>query len=243
MSVQTQHLVFPGGGVYFWWQAGTIQALQNRYDLKNGNFAMYGASAGAISSVLAACNVDLKYAMTEAFRLPKKSGRLTHSQLIEFWLQRIFPDNCHEICSNGKVNISITTITMSFIPLHRRVISNFSSKQDLINACLTSSHIPFFLDGNFSRTFRGECCVDGSFLFFLHNTPWPKAELLDGNQRALMFFQGNDTELMKQHFGILHVLDHRETKLMFQMGIEYGVRLLRDVNINAHVNMSRAQVH
>jgi hypothetical protein len=226
---KTQHLIFPGGGVFFWWQAGTIQTLKETFDLKNGSFSMYGASAGSISSVLAACNVDMHYAMTEAFRIPKKSCGVTHAYLIELWLHKILPENCHKICSNGKVNISITTITISYIPLHRKVISNFSSKQDLIDACLTSSHIPFFMDGNFSRTFHGESCVDGSFLFFLHHTPWPKAELLDGNQRALMFFQGNDQELMKQHFSMLHALDQKSTILMFNLGRAYGNRLLKDV--------------
>ncbi|KAJ1464907.1 acyl transferase/acyl hydrolase/lysophospholipase, partial [Baffinella frigidus] len=167
----TQNLIFPGAGVCVWWHAGVIQALKERFDLKNGKFKMYGASAGSISCVMAACNVDMDEALEAAFHLPSKSCALTHGRLIELWLHKILPYDCHIICS-GKVNISITTITVSFMPLHRKVINTFSSKQDLIDACLTSSHIPFFLDGNFSRTFRGDTCVDGSFLFFLHNTPW-----------------------------------------------------------------------
>jgi hypothetical protein len=243
MSIPTQHLVFPGGGVYFWWEAGTIQALSEQYDLKNGRFTMYGASAGSIASVLAACNVDMKFAMTESFRLPKKTKGVTHAYLIELWLQKILPQNCHELCSNGKVNISVTTITLTFMPLHRKVISNFSSKQDLIDACLTSSHIPFFLDGNFSRTFHGECCVDGSFLFFLHNVPWSKKELLNGSQKALMLFHGNDKEVMKKHFGIFHVLDHVSTVMMFNMGHQYGMHVLGQLQRNHSLDTARLPVH
>ena len=220
-----QHIVFPGGGVFFWWQSGTIQALKEKYDLKNGNFQMYGASAGSISSVLAACGVDLKYAMSVALAHPTNELN-THADRIERWLHGILPEDCHELCSN-KVNISITTITMSFIPLHRKVISVFFSKQDVVDCCLTSCHIPYLLDGNFSRVFRGEHCVDGSFLFFLHCTPWDRKELeLNGKQKTLLIYHRNDKELMKHHWSIFHVLDALSTLAMFNLGYEYGKRFL-----------------
>ena len=223
VSDTSQHLVFPGGGVYLWWQAGTIQALRETFDLKHGNFSMYGASAGSISCVMAACNVDMDDAMEANFKLPDKSDVFTHGRLIELWLHRILPHDCHTLCS-GKVNISITTITATCMPLHRKVINTFSSKQDVIDACLTSSHIPFFLDGNFSRSFRGDNCVDGSLLFLLHNKPWTGSEL---DQRALMLYHRDDPELMKHNFGALQTLDKKSLVGMFKMGYDYGVRLLK----------------
>jgi hypothetical protein len=42
-------------------------------------------------------------------------------------------------------------------------ISDFQSKKDLINACMASSHVPFFLDFKLTRSCRGRQCVDGSF--------------------------------------------------------------------------------
>jgi hypothetical protein len=221
----SHHIVFPGAGSFWWWESGTIQALQDRFNLKDGNFSMYGASAGSIASVMAACNVNMHDAMAASFRLPKKSWGVTHGHLIQLWLQQILPDDCHTTCS-GKVHISVTTITLSFKPLHRKVVSLFTSKEDLINACLASSHIPFFLDGYFSRTFRGECCVDGSFLMFLHHEAWPKDELANGKKRALMMFYKDDKELMKRHFGILQVLDRESTLEMFNLGHQYGNRVL-----------------
>jgi hypothetical protein len=229
VSDTTKHIIFPGGGNYFWWQAGTIKALQEKEYLKHGD-SMYGASAGSVSCVMAACKVDMQYAMEENFKLPRKSDTFTHGHLIEQWLHEILPNDCHITCS-GKVNISITTITATCMPLHRKVINEFCSKQDLIDACLTSSHIPFFLDGNFSRTFHGHTCVDGSFLPLLHNTPWPESELLyGGNKRALMLYHRNDKELMKQHrWGVLQKLDKKSVGDMFDMGYNYGIRLLRHV--------------
>jgi hypothetical protein len=226
ISISThQNLIFPGAGTHFWWEAGTIQALTEEYDLSDSKFSMYGASAGSISSVLAACSVDLKNAMRVALD-PPTNGLHTHADRIERWLQEILPQDCANLCS-GKVNISITTITLSFLPLHRKVISVFSSKQDVIDCCLTSCHIPFFMDGHFSRTFRGDHCVDGSFLFFLHNIPWDMAEF-DCKQRALMLYHCNDHEVMAHHWSSLHVLDAKSTMSMFNMGYEYGKRLLLD---------------
>jgi hypothetical protein len=216
----TQHLIFPGGGVYFWWQAGVIQALRERFDLKNGNFSMHGASAGSVSCVMAACDVNMHDAMQANFNLPAKSDVFTHGRLVELWLQRILPHDCHILCS-GKVNISVTKITASCMPLHRKVVNTFSSKQDLIDACLTSSHIPWFLDGQFSRSFRGDRCVDGSVLFLLHNKPWTGPEL---NQGALVIYHGDDTALMEHNWGVLHTLDKKSLVGMFNMGHAYATR-------------------
>jgi hypothetical protein len=166
-SNQPQHLVFPGCGVNFWWEAGTISALREEFDLQDSKFSMYGASAGSISSVLAACGVDLKNAMRVALS-PTKGH--THADRIEIWLQEILPENCHKLCSN-KVNISITTIHWSFIPLHRKVISVFSSKQDVIDCCLTSCHIPYFVRWAFLASLprRTLCRWLVPVLFALHS--------------------------------------------------------------------------
>jgi hypothetical protein len=223
----TQNLIFPGAGSFLWWTAGTIQALQERLDLKHGNFSFYGASAGSVSCVMAACDVDMHTAMQLNFDLPSKSDGYTHGQLIEMWLHQMLPSDCHITCS-GRVNISITTITMSFLPLHRIVVNTFSSKQDLIDACMASCHIPFFIDGNFSRTFHGHMCVDGSFLFLLHNTPWSGPEI-DGNQRALLLYYHADKKLMEHHWGcLLSKLDKNSILEMFKLGYEYGTRLFDD---------------
>ena len=50
-------LVFSGGGLFFYWQAGVVTFLrENGYDLSNVDLA--GASAGALTATLTATNVD-----------------------------------------------------------------------------------------------------------------------------------------------------------------------------------------
>jgi hypothetical protein len=230
-DTKVQHIIFPGGGIFFWWQAGVVKALQEKYDLSKRDIIMSGASAGSISCVLAACNVDMDKAMSSALRISDTAGIFTRRRglagiwggLIEGWLHELLPDDCHVICSD-RVNISVTTITPSLLPLHRRVISTFSSKKDVIDACLASVHVPFFIDGHFSRTYRGETCVDGSFLFFLHNIPWSLEEQFDGIHRALMVYHRDDKRLMKRKWGIFQTIDKKSLIEMFHMGYAYGSR-------------------
>ena len=58
--------VFFAGGIYFWWQAGAVKALQELYNLDDATMA--GASAGSLSAVLAGCGVDMDHAFELATR-------------------------------------------------------------------------------------------------------------------------------------------------------------------------------
>jgi len=227
---EKQHLIFPGGGIFFWWQAGLVKALQQRYDLQRGDLSMSGASAGSITCVMAACNVDMDAAMNAALRLADEAGVFTRSgglagvwgKLIERWLHEMLPDDCHTTCS-GKVGISVTALALAFNPIQRKVINTFSSKEDLIDACLTSVHIPYFLDGNFSRTYRGEACVDGSLLFCLLNTPWRASEEFGEKQSAWLLHHAKDEKLMQRKWGFLETLDKDSLVEMFSMGHDHGM--------------------
>ena len=222
-------LIFPGGGVFFWWQAGVVKALQERYDLRRHGLTVAGASAGSISCVLAVCGVDMDRAMEVALLLAEEAGVFTRplglmgvwGGLIRRWLHMLLPDDCHRTCS-GRVHISVTSLTVSLVPLHRHVVSTFRSKADLIDACLTSVYIPYFVDGHFSHSYRGEHCVDGSLLFFLHNTAWCASEALGEDPGAYVFNQCNDAELMRHHWGFLQTLDRASFATMFSLGYRYG---------------------
>ena len=65
-------IVFPGGGIYFWWQAGAVKALQQSIEMDE--YCYVGASAGSISAVFAACNVDMDEAFNSAARLADENG-------------------------------------------------------------------------------------------------------------------------------------------------------------------------
>ena len=60
-------IAFPGGGIYFYWQAGAVHYLQQHFDLSKAR--LVGASAGALTAALAGCGVDMPYAAEVALKM------------------------------------------------------------------------------------------------------------------------------------------------------------------------------
>ena len=81
------------------------------------------------------------------------------------WMDSILPDNAAEICS-GRLFISITELTI-WGP-RNKMISKFSSKHDLFEACLASSTVPFVTERYGIRKFRDMWVIDGGVT---SNTP------------------------------------------------------------------------
>jgi hypothetical protein len=231
-----KHLTFPGGGVFFFWQAGVVKALQQQYDLRDEAVCFSGASAGSISSILAVCNVNIDDAIEEALRLADESliferrGGLmgVWGGLVERWLNFLLPENCH-IISSGRVFISLTKI-----PSFRRVvISKFISKNDLIQVCMCSVHIPYFLDGKFSRMYNGDAYIDGSVGFFIKNKPWVVSESFKEERDAFILHHTRDCNLMKRKWRFLETLSKDALAEMVALGFDYGMRRIRTrVNSN-----------
>lgn len=66
-------VAFPGGGILFWWQAGTIQGLREQCaSFDEANFI--GASAGSLAAALAASGVDMDDAFEHAITLSKRAN-------------------------------------------------------------------------------------------------------------------------------------------------------------------------
>ena len=244
-------LVFPGGGIFFWWQAGVVRALQECYVMQDFDFA--GASAGSLSAVFAACNVDMRDAFDLAFRLAQEHRVWDRPEglagiwgnMIRRWLQELLPENAAELC-NARVYISVTHIQPSlFEPMKRNQISTFQSKEEVIDACMTSVHIPFFIDGNAVRDFRGDLCVDGSLLFFLQNVPWQtEAHEIEP---AWVCNHNEDATLMAKNWSFLQTVSPECFEEMFALGYSARRPATRPCcarHVLAHVHLwARACMH
>jgi hypothetical protein len=219
-------IVFPGGGIYFWWQAGAVKALQECCDLDKCDFA--GASAGSLSAVFAACGVNMNDAYALALRLAQEHGVWERREglagiwgkMIVSWLDELLPSDAAELC-NKRVSISVTSLRASVWPLKRRQIKTFATKDDVIQACMTSVHIPFFIDGSAVRDFKGDKCVDGSLLFFLQGVPWCPEQLRDDSKQVVLCHHEDDATLMAKQWGFLQTLDPDKFEEMYQLGYEY----------------------
>ncbi|KAL4525434.1 hypothetical protein Ndes2437A_g03895 [Nannochloris sp. 'desiccata'] len=143
-TTTTQQPVFNigGGGVLFWWMAGAIKELCHKGpNSLTEHYSLRGASAGALAAVLGACLVGVWGGM------------------LRTWLHHLLPEDAAERCS-GKVQVVVTAVPR----LKREIISNFKNKNEVIEACLGSAHVPFLMDGKFAARIKGQRVVDGALL-------------------------------------------------------------------------------
>mmetsp|Transcript_11166 Transcript_11166/g.30474 ORF Transcript_11166/g.30474 Transcript_11166/m.30474 type:complete len:424 (+) Transcript_11166:123-1394(+) len=212
-----------GAGIFFFWQLGAMKYLAERYDLTK--IPMAGASGGALAAVLAACGVKADDAIELAYKMSmeqniwqRKTGLLgVWGAMIEKWLDQLLPDNAHELCRN-RVTVVVTTL-----PDWSQVgISDFKDKEDLINACMASSHVPFFLDFKLTRQCRGRACVDGSFPDFFTGL---NSEILRAGGRVI--FDYFDDKMLKRNgrMDMLEVKSYDEIRQMYAVGYDYAARL------------------
>jgi hypothetical protein len=136
------HIVFPGGGIFFYYQAGVVNYLrENGYDLSNCNFA--GASAGALTATLTAADVDFYEATDLALGMAAKAGvwdRTAGLQgiwgpMIEEWLDALVPLTIDSI--QDRVTLLVTPVP-SF---GKTKIFQFFDRADLIQCNMASVHL------------------------------------------------------------------------------------------------------
>ncbi|GFH24269.1 predicted protein [Haematococcus lacustris] len=82
-------------------------------------------------------------------------------------MERHLPDNAHQLCSGGLfVGIS------ELLPYPRHVqVSQFPSRAALIDALLTSCHLPRYSSPAWTLTYNGRPTVDGGFTAIVPSLP------------------------------------------------------------------------
>ena len=73
-----------------------------------------------------------------------------------------------------------------------QLISEFSSRDDLVSALMTSCHIPLYMDGRMTSTFRGSMHVDGGVTNFIplppdDGTPGVRVSCFGAKQMGLVY--------------------------------------------------------
>lgn len=161
------HLVFPGGGIFFYWQAGAVTYLREQgYNLTAVTAA--GASAGALTATLAATGVDFYRATELALNMADQAGVWDRSgglqgiwgPMIHDWLDELLPENAVERVEDGRLSLLVTRLPM----FGKKKVKTFKDRKDLIRCNMASVHLPWFLDGELTSNFRDHPCIDGSFL-------------------------------------------------------------------------------
>lgn len=125
-----------------------------------------GASAGAIAACCLLCDLPLGEITSNVLRVAREARQRTLGpfspsfnvqEILLESLQKFLPDDAH-ILVNGKLHISLTRVYDG----KNVIVSQFNSKEDLLQALLASSFIPFF-SGILPPRFHGIRYMDGGF--------------------------------------------------------------------------------
>ncbi|XP_060045107.1 1-acylglycerol-3-phosphate O-acyltransferase PNPLA3 isoform X2 [Erinaceus europaeus] len=156
---------FSGCGLLGIYYVGVTQCLSERapHLLQNARMLL-GASAGALHSVTVLCGIPidtvLEIIMTIVQTVKIWNIGILHpslhiSKYLRKRLSEELPDNVHQLTS-GKLCISLTRVSDG----KNVLVSDFESKDEVVDALVCSSFIPFFT-GLIPPTFRGEQYIDG----------------------------------------------------------------------------------
>jgi hypothetical protein len=160
---------FSAAGLLFPYHLGVAQCLIEKGYLTE-NTPLAGSSAGAIVCAVIASGESMK----EALRATKVLAEDCRSNGTAFRLgavlrgvlEKFLPDDVH-IKASGRIRVAITQVFRSPIAL---LIDQFDSKEDLINAVITSSFIPGYLAPTPVTIFRNRICIDGGLTLFMPPT-------------------------------------------------------------------------
>lgn len=170
---------FSGAAFRFPYHFGVAAYLQETYDLEKVCFI--GASAGAMTSALLACEEDIAGKVIGTKVKPDGCLKITNN---DSWLDRVYrrldhkltgvyfnifdtmakvkPSILEDCCkASGRATFSLTNIS-SWWPKNERV-NQFSTRKDLVDYGFASAHIPYLVDGEFSTKVNGQKYIDGGF--------------------------------------------------------------------------------
>jgi predicted acylesterase/phospholipase RssA len=140
-AYRQSHLVFPGGGIFFYWQAGVVSYLREQgYDLSSCTFS--GASAGALTATLASTGVDFYKATELALELAGEAGVWDRrgglqgiwGPMIEEWLDELLPPTIIDETADGRLSLLVTPVPT----FGKDKITKFTDRKDLIKCNMVS---------------------------------------------------------------------------------------------------------
>lgn len=173
-------LVISGGGLKGFFMCGAAHVLRKELSKRNIEInRIAGTSAGAWAGLFIMCGFSTHNWVESYYVLSDRPNETIHDvfTLMLPWLKKVLPENAYLLCS-GRLFISITVLTR--YGLVNRLISEFTSNDDLLQCCLASSTLPYLTESGGCRVFRGDYVVDGGLT---NNIP----VFVDGRRRQLVF--------------------------------------------------------
>nr|XP_043621072.1 patatin-like phospholipase domain-containing protein 4 [Erigeron canadensis] len=160
---------FSAAGLLFPYHLGVAKCLIEKGYIKDTT-PLAGSSAGAIVCAVVASGASMEEAL-EATKVLAEDCRSRGTAfrlgaVLREVLEQFLPEDAH-IRSNGRVRVAVTQILWRPRGL---LVDQFDSREDLINAVITSSFIPGYLAPRPAILFRNRLCVDGGLTLFMPPT-------------------------------------------------------------------------
>mmetsp|Transcript_5086 Transcript_5086/g.17117 ORF Transcript_5086/g.17117 Transcript_5086/m.17117 type:complete len:295 (+) Transcript_5086:71-955(+) len=214
-------VVFPGGGIFYYWQAGAATYLAENYDVSR--LELVGASAGALTSTLLACGVDFNAATEEALRLSRAANLWDRplglvgvwGSLLRTWLEEVLPADAHERLDD-RVFLTVTAVPS----LRQELVTTFRDKEDVVQANLASTHVPWLMDGKPYTKWRGRRVLDGSLWYFVRKSQ--RAVTVPPDVSPVYLDYGEHEEFMRgMQNGAFDLVDPEALWVMMEAGYSY----------------------
>ncbi|KAJ4962786.1 hypothetical protein NE237_022725 [Protea cynaroides] len=160
---------FSPAGLLMPYHLGAAQFLIEKGYIKETT-PLAGSSAGAIVCAVIASGASMEDALkaTKIFAEDcRRRGTIFRlGAVLKSVLHKFLPDDVHSR-SNGRIRVAVTQILWRPKCL---LVDQFDSKEDFIDAVITSSFIPGYLAPSPAIIFRNRLCVDGGFTLFMPPT-------------------------------------------------------------------------
>nr|XP_016848817.1 PREDICTED: patatin-like phospholipase domain-containing protein 1 isoform X2 [Anolis carolinensis] len=160
-------LSFAASGFLMYYQLGVVRALKELApEMINSLSRVYGSSGGALVAAVITCDGDLDAFQECLFKAVEDSRRSFWGPFSPFvgvfrtlkeGLIKNLSENSHQKAS-GKLYLSLTRVSN----LQNVMVSEYKSKEDLIEALMCSCFIPGY-GGLIPPTYRGVRYMDGGF--------------------------------------------------------------------------------
>lgn len=215
-------VAFSGGGTFFFWELGYLSALPP------GRHVFAGASAGAMTAALAACDVPPEAALEAALGLARRARVFQRAcgacgiwrALLREWLESLLPEDAAARATARGLTIYVTSVAPGCCA--RVALTDFRDREDLVRAVLASAHVPLFMDGWPCALARRRACVDGC-AFGGHGAA---ARAAAPGQRMLRVDPNDDPAVARARVAgdWLRAGSAARVRRLYQLGAEAGAR-------------------
>lgn len=214
-------VLFSSGGLRGFYLFGIAQYLhcllkQNKLSIRRFG----GASVGAVAAALMACRVDPDYVLNKAAEiyLECKNNNLGLVCFAKMLMNDAVPENGHDLC-NGRLFITLRKAPCSIYDTFMKgldpiLVSEFSSREDLINTILCSCSAPFLILGGreTSVEWRGIRCLDGLTPIMFPYLPYNLNDI-DGELPPVQTLYIDLIKLVP-HYSIYHTVTPKDDSML-----------------------------